>query len=80
MVEPYTLTDNSIITAEQNSVVIFTNNSAENGEAVFASASTLLVSQYSNVTFAKNIARQNGGAIYLNDQINASFNNSSTVT
>ena len=72
--------DNSSITAKQNSVVIFTNNSAENGGAVFASVSTLLVSEYSNVTFNYNIAGQNGGAIYFNDQINASFDSSSTVT
>ena len=30
--------------------------------------------------FRKNIARQSGGAIYFNDQIHASFSNSSVVT
>ena len=72
--------DNSNITVKRNSVIIFTNNSAENGGAIFASASTLLVSEYSNVTFDKNMAGRNGGAMYFNDQINASFNSSSTVT
>ena len=72
--------DNSNITAKQNSVIIFTNNSAEDGGAVYASVSTLLVAEYSTVTFDKNIAGQNGGAIYFNNQIKASFNDSSVVT
>ena len=72
--------DNSNIIAKQNSIIIFNNNIAENGGAIFASTATLLVSGYSDVTFDKNIAGQNGGAIYFNDQIYASFNDSSTVT
>ena len=72
--------DNSNITAKQNSTIIFTNNSAEDGGAVYASVSTLLVSEYSTVTFDKNNAEQNGGAIYFNNQIEASFNDSSVVT
>ena len=72
--------DNSNITAKQNSTIIFTNNSAEDGGAVYASVSTLLASEYSTVTFDKNNAGQNGGAIYFNNQIKASFNDSSVVT
>ena len=72
--------DNSYIAAKQNSLIAFTNNRAENGGAVYASVSTLLVSEYSTVTFDKNIAGQNGGAIYFNNQIKASFNDSSVVT
>ena len=66
---------------KQKSKIIFTNNSTKNGGAVFASAATLLVSEYSNMTFDKNTARQDGGAIYFNDQlINVRFMNSSAVT
>ena len=72
--------DNSKVIVKQNSTIIFTSNNAENGGAVFASFSTLLVSEYSNLDFYKNIAGQNGGAIYFNDQIYASFSNSSAVT
>ena len=72
--------DNSKVTVKQNSTIIFTSNNAENGRAVFASFSTLLISEYSNLNFYKNIAGQNGGAIYFNDQIYASFSNSSAVT
>ena len=71
---------NSSITIKQNSTIIFISNEAENGGAVFASSSSLLVSEYSNLIFCKNVARQNGGAIYFNDQIYASFSNSSAVT
>ena len=71
---------NSSITLKHNSTVVFTNNSAGNGGAFFIRASTLLVSEHSNVTFDKNTARQDGGAIYFDNQINARFKNSSTVT
>ena len=71
---------NSSITIKQNSTIIFISNEAENGGAVFATSSSLLVSEYSNLIFCKNVARQNGGAIYFNNQIYASFSNSSAVT
>ena len=71
---------NSSITVKQKSTITFTNNKAENGGAIYVTASTLLVSEYSNVTFDKNNAKQDGGAIYFHNQINASFKNSSTVT
>ena len=71
---------NSSITMKQKSTVSFTNNSAENGGAVFISVSTLLVSECSNVTFNNNTAEEDGGAIYLNSQVNVILTNSSTVT
>ena len=72
--------DHSKVIVKQNSTITFTSNNAGNGGAIFASFSTLLVSEYSNLNFYKNIAGQSGGAIYFNDQIYASFSNSSAVT
>ena len=74
--------NSSIIAMKQNSIISFTNNSAELGGAVFISASTLLVSEYSSVTFNNNTAEEDGGAIYLNSQVNMipiKFENNCTV-
>ena len=70
----------STITMQQNSTVLFVNNSAENGGAVFTSVSTLSLVEYTNVTFDNNIAAQDGGAIHLNEHTNAVFKNTSTIT
>ena len=70
--------DHSSIIVKQKPTLEFTQNSAENGGAIFTS--TLLVSEYSVVTFHSNTAEQDGGAIYLNDEGGLIFDNSSTVT
>ena len=70
--------DHSSIIVKQKPTLEFTQNSAENGGAIFTS--TLLVSEYSVVTFHSNSAEQDGGAIYLNDEGGLIFDNSSTVT
>ena len=73
-------TSNSSIAIKQNSTVILINNIAQNGGAVYVSASAFSVTEYSNVTFNNNTARENGGAIYFIDQVNTTLMNSSTVT
>ena len=70
---------NSSIAMNQNSAVMFITNSATNGGAVFISASALMISEHSNVTFDGNVAGQDGGAIYLDEQVDAIFNTSSSV-
>ena len=72
--------NNANVTIKQKSTVSLVNNSAENGGAIFISASTLLVSEHSNVTFDNNVAREDGGAIYFDDQVHAVFKNSTTIT
>ena len=66
------------VMVKQKSTINFIQNSAENGGAVFTSA--LLISEQSNVTFNKNTAGQDGGAIHSNNLNNIIFDNSSTVT
>ena len=70
---------NSSIIVNQNSTVMFITNTAASGGAVFISACSLMVLEHSNVTFDNNIAGKDGGAIYLNNQVDAVFNTSSAV-
>ena len=61
-----------------NSTKIFYQNNAEIGGAIFIETSDITFN--SNLMFVHNTALQDGGAIYLSDQSNLTFTNSSQVS
>ena len=68
------------LTIKQDSKITFTNNSADNGGAIFIYASTMLVSEHSNVVFTNNTAVQDGGAIYFSNQVNVTISSTLVLT
>jgi len=64
-----------------NGQVIFENNIAENGAALYISDnSTVKFIKNSNVKFINNSVHNNGAVIFLNDQSSLVFDQNSTVT
>ena len=72
-------TRSSTITMIQKPTVIFINDSAENGGAIFLTVSALSLTGHSNVTFDSNTVGQSGGAIHFDEHTNAAFKNSSII-
>ena len=59
----------------------FTNNTAENGAAIFAANNSIITfSSHSTVIFNHNTAKNSGGAIYLTNYSLALFEGTSEVT
>ena len=58
----------------------FTNNTAENGGAVFISHSSINFGQNTTSMFDGNAAVHNGGAVYFSDQCRVTFKNYSNTT
>ena len=68
-------THNLLISGE----VVFQNNTAENGAAIFISGSTLVFHENSHVKFINNFVHQNGATIFMNDHTSVIFEPNSVV-
>ena len=72
-------TDSSIIYFKENRSLLFINNKAGNGGAVSISDSSVTFGTHS-IFFDNNTALHRGGALYLSDNYNITFDNNSNVT
>ena len=64
----------------QNSTLIFNNNTARIGGAIFSYEYYIIFQGNSHARFSNNLALQNGGVLFCSSQCNVSFNEDSTVT
>ena len=72
--------DKSDITISENSFAIFYSNNAKIGGAIFITTSNITFNANCSVKFYCNVALQDGGALYLDDQFLVTFNDHASVT